>query len=67
MWSERRMRDRQQHPIAATTADNDESGQGPWYDLVTSVHHHYTDRFLEEFLQEIIGVYLGDCGCLAST
>ena len=59
--------DKQQHPIAATTTDNNESGQGPKYDLVTSVRRHYTGGFLAELLQELVKISQGDCGCQAST
>ena len=58
---------RQQHPIAAATTDSSASGQGPKYDLVTSVHRHYTGGFLAELLQELVKISLGDCGRLAST
>ena len=52
MWW--RERDKQQHPITAATTDSRESGQGPKYDLVTSVRRHYAGGFLAELLKELV-------------
>jgi len=62
-----RERDKQQHPITAATTDSRESGQGPKYDLFTSVRRHYTGGFLAELLKELVKTSQGGCGCLAST